>query len=74
MVIGESLKINKSLTTLNLGCIHQISNLLCTIVTFSSHILSGNRIDDTGTGQLCEALKSNTTLTRLDLSRERKTD
>ena len=74
--LSESLKSNATLTELNLCCedkrktqkrypstIHSFPFLFPT---------TGNKIGDTGAASLNESLKSNTTLTKIDLSREDK--
>ena len=75
--MSEALKSNTTLTKLNLGCedkrkkthkrhpstIHSFSILITSIV---------NNIGDAGASSLSEALKSNTTLTELDLRSEDK--
>ena len=72
--MSESLKSNTTLTKLNLRSkdkrkTHKktsISNSL-----FSLHFTTtGNKIGDTGATSLSEALKSNITLTKLDMSGE----
>ena len=74
--LGESLKSNTTLTELNLGCENKrkktqktsINNSLFVIHTTST----GNKTGETGAISLSEALKSNTTLTKLNLGCEDK--
>ena len=75
--MGESLKSNTTTTELNLSCegkrkkTHQMTSINNSL--FSFHFSStDNKIGDTGATSLSEALKSNTALTKLDLSREDK--
>ena len=76
MSLGESLKLNTTLTVLNLECedkrkkdtrdIHQQFTLCISLLSID------NKIGDTGATSLSEALKSNTTLTKLNLCRDNK--
>ena len=73
---SEVLKSNTTLTKLNLSCedkrkktqMTSINNLLFSFL-FTSTV---NKIGDTGAASLSESLKSNTTLTQLNLSGEDK--
>ena len=74
--LSDALKSNKTLTKLGLICedkrnntqIESINNPLFSILIKST----GNKIGETGAASLSDALKSNTTLAKLDLSREYK--
>ena len=74
--MSDALKSNAPLTQLNLGCEHERNNTQMASVNnqiFSIHIKStGNYIGDTGTTSLSDALKSNTTLMKLNLGSEDK--
>ena len=76
MSLGESLKLNTTLTVLNLECedkrkkdtrdIHQQFTLCISLLSID------NKIGDTGATSLGESLKSNTAFTKLNLCREDK--
>ena len=69
--MSDALKSNTTLTELNLRSGHKRNNTQMTLVNnplFSISIKSTvNKIGDTGATSLSDALKSNTTLTELDL-------
>ena len=67
--ISESLKINTSLTTLNLGCDEKIWNEK---EKKWNEAWVGNQIRDKGAKTISESLKINTSLTSLDLECDEK--
>ena len=74
--MSDALKSNTTLTALNLEGEHKRNNTQMISINnplFSIHIKSiGNKIGETGTTSLSDALKSNTTLIELNLSGENK--
>ena len=75
--LSESLKSNATLTELNLSCQDKRRHTKDIHQQFTLFFLStstANQIGDTGITSLNESLKSNTTLTALDLSCEDKED
>ena len=65
----EALKVNTTLTKLNIGCMDIYRILLYAKITFILYNCStGNMITAVGAQALCEVLKSNTTLTDLKLN------
>ena len=75
--MSEALKSNTTLTILNLGCDDKRKKTNkwhpSTIHSFSFLFTpTGNNIRETGATSLSEALKTNTTLTELDMDCENK--
>ena len=73
--MSDALKSNTTLTQLDLLCKHKRNNTQMTSINESLFILiksTGNNIGDTGTTSLSDALKTNTTLTKLNLRSEDK--
>ena len=74
--MSDALKSNTTLAELNLGCEHRRNNTQMAPINnplFSTFMKStGNNIQGTGATSLSDALKSNTTLTTLDLRSEHK--
>ena len=70
--LSESLKINTTLTKLDLSCKHK-GRILCDQFQLLTRMKqSANLIGEKGVTSLSEVLKSNTTLTELNLSCEDK--
>ena len=76
--LSDALKSNTTLTQLSLSCQHERNNTQMASINnplFSILIKStGNNIGETGRASLSDALKSNTTIIKLDLSGEYKTN
>ena len=73
--LSDALKSNTTLTELSLGGEHKINNTKVTPINnsfFHSIKQTGKKIGDIGATSLNHALKSNTTLTKLDLGCEDK--
>lgn len=70
MALSEALKINTTLMNLNICSIHKKKFKWHPriIRVFLFYYLTGNNIGDTGATDLSEALRMNTTLTKLDFS------
>ena len=72
--LSEALKSNTTLTQLNLWCEHKkkqhANGINQQSLLFHSHKKTGNKIGETGRTSFSEALKSNTTLTKLNLWNE----
>ena len=68
--LSEALRVNTTLTELDLGCEQQSSNDNQCIVNFND--ISDNKIGGEGTHALSEALKVNTALTTLSLAGEQQ--
>ena len=71
--MSEALKSNTTLTALDLGCKykrrrHRIKVLFNNKLCFFLILSTDNKIGFAGTKALCEALKSNKTLMKLNLS------
>ena len=75
-LLSDALKSNTTLTQLNLSGEHKRNNTQMTSPTIHSFFIliesTGNMIGDTGATSLSDALKSNTTLTELNLFGEYK--
>ena len=69
--LSDALKSNTTLAQLNLSCKSKRSNTPITSINKALLFIliksTGNKIGEAGRASLCDALKSNTTLTELDL-------